>query len=412
MNKPLFRQQALDHIASQDRLYPSLQLVSKPRWLLLAVFGLVIVAGLAAALFIKVPMKLAGPGLLIDRSGLAEIVVADPGRIEQLLVAPGDRVSIGQPVAAVARPDLAREIVAARAKLADAQARYQRLRRFYGLQDGQLAGADALRLSTIAEARRALAERERFLVNKAQRMEALIGRGFIRGEELINVRINLADVRERLANLGETALRVGIDATKRKGETNLALLDEERIIDEQARTITRLSSQLGEQQIVRAAQAGVVTEIKVTVGDVVAAGTPLATISSSADALVALLYVPAAEGKRITPGMAAEIVPTTVKRAIYGHIPGKVIAVAPLQATAQGMRRVLRNDQLVQELTAGGAPIEVRVALDRDSSTASGFAWSASRGPQTIVSAGSPVNGRVVVDSTRLIQLVVLGVSE
>lgn len=96
--------------------------------------------------------------------------------------------------------------------------------------------------------------------------------------------------------------------------------------------------------------------------------------------------------------MTAEIAPTTVERNIFGHIPGRVLSVAPLPATPEGMRRVLQNAQLVTELTAAGAPIEVRIALSRDRRTVSGFAWSSSRGPKSRVSAGSIVRGRVVVD--------------
>jgi HlyD family secretion protein len=96
--------------------------------------------------------------------------------------------------------------------------------------------------------------------------------------------------------------------------------------------------------------------------------------------------------------MTAEIVPTTVERSVYGHIPGRVISVAPLPATPEGMRRVLQNGQLVQELTASGAPIEVRIALERAPANRSGFAWSASKGPRTRISAGSIIDGQVVVD--------------
>lgn len=83
--------------------------------------------------------------------------------------------------------------------------------------------------------------------------------------------------------------------------------------------------------------------------------------------------------------------------------------MAPLPATAEGMRRVLRNDQLVQELTAKGAPIEVRIALERRQDSASGFAWSASEGPDAPVSAGSIVEGKVIVDERRVAALLLPG---
>ena len=405
MAESIYRQSALDRMANPERLDASLALVARPTWLLLAAITLAIGFGLIWAIVTQAPVKIQARGILIDRTGLAEVVAADAGRIEAVLVAPGEAVRVGQPVARVARTELSRELTEARAKLADAQARYARLQGFYGSQSAREAGADSIHLSTIGDSRAALVARARFLEEKLGKMNALVGRGFIQKDRMVDVQIELADVREKTANLGESALRVRVDATKRAGETGLALLDEQRVIDEQQRLIARLGARLGDEQLVRSTHDGRVTEIKVNAGDVIAAGTALATVAPEAGSgsLIALLYVPTADGKRIEPGMAAEIVPTTVERAVYGHIRGTVVSVAPLPATAQGMRRLLQNDQLVAELTAGGVPIEVRIALVRDPANPSGFGWSASHGPRTRISAGSGVAGAVVVDRKRVI---------
>ncbi len=405
MAESIYRRSALDRMANPERLDAPLTLVGRPAWLLLGGFAAMIVFGLIWSVVTQAPVKLQARGILIDRTGLAEIVAGDAGRIDRLLVAPGEAVTVGQPVATVARTELSREIADARAKLSDAQARYDRLRGFYGAQGVREAGADDVRLGTISDSRMALMGRARFLEEKLTKMKALVGRGFIQTDRMVDVQIELAEVRERIANLGESALRVRVDSNKRAGVAGLALLDEQRIIDEQQRLIARLSARLGDEQVVRSQHKGRVTEIKVNAGDVIAAGTALATVApdESGGALIALLYVPTAEGKRIETGMVAEIVPTTVERGVYGHIPGKVVSVAPLPATAQGMRRVLQNDKLVEELLAGGAPIEVRIALDRNAANPSGFAWSASHGPKTRISAGSGVAGAVVVDRKRVI---------
>lgn len=409
VTESIFRQSALDRMASPDRLDAPLTLVGRPSWLLLSAFAVATVFGLAWAAVTHAPVKVGARGILIDRTGLAEIVASDAGRVERLMVSPGDLVEDGQPIATIARTELIREIEAARAKLTDAEARLARLRGYYGTQSSQAAGADNARLSTLAESRRALTERARYLEARAAKMQALLKRGFIQQDSLATVQAELADVRERIATLGESAIRVRVDASKRSGDAGLALLDEQRTIDEQQRLIARLGAQLSDQQMVRAPRRGIVTEVKVSAGDVIAPGTALATISPQGVSLVALLYVPAAEGKRIAKGMAAEIVPTTVERSVYGYITGRVAAVAPLPSTAEGMRRVLRNDQLVQQLVADGAPIEVRIALDRSTTTPSGFAWSASSGPKARPSAGSIVQGQVVVDRTRLIRWLVPG---
>ncbi|WP_293675866.1 NHLP bacteriocin system secretion protein [uncultured Phenylobacterium sp.] len=400
MTESIYRKAALDRLGSPERLDAPLTLVGRPAWLLLAAFAAALVGALGWAFATQAPVRVAASGILIDRTGLAEIVAGDDGRIEQLMVGPGDRVSAGQPIATIARPELRREIAEARSKLADAQARYDRLQGFYGAQGSRQQGADTVRLATLAQSRRALTERAAYLEQKARQMASLVERGFLQRDKLVDVQIELAEVRERIANLEESALRVGIDATTRSGERSLALLDQQRTIQEQTRAVELLSARLADQQVVRSPHAGRITELKVNAGDVVAVGAALATVAPDDDgrSLVALLYVPTSDGKRIEPGMSAEIVPSTVEREVYGHIPGRVLSVAPLPATPEGMRKVLQNDQLVAELTAAGAPIEVRVALSRDRSNMSGFSWSASRGPKSRVSAGSTIQGKVVVD--------------
>ena len=405
MAATIYRRSALDRMANPERLDVPLTLVERPTWLLLAGLAMAIVFGIIWAVATQVPVKVQARGILINRAGLSEIVASDAGRIETLLAAPGDLVRVGQAVARVARGEQARELDDARAKLVDARGRLARLQGFYGAQGSREAGADRVKLGTLSDSREALVARVGYLEEKLGKMGALVGRGFIQKDRMVDVQIELAEVRERIAKLGETEIRVRVDANARTGTTGLALLDEQRIIEEQQRLIARLSARLSDQQIIRSRHAGRITEIKLNVGDVVVAGTALATVApeDGGGSLIALLYVPTAEGKRIEAGMAAEVLPTTVERAVYGHIPGKVIAVAPLPATAQGMRRVLQNDRLVEELLKAGAPIEVRIVLDRNAVNASGFAWSASRGPNARISAGSSVVGAVVVDRKRVI---------
>lgn len=396
----IYRQSALDRVANPERLDASPTLVGRSHWLLLGGLTAAIFFGLIWSMVTQAPVKVEARGILISRSGLAEIVASDSGRIQSLLIAPGDLVRVGTPIARIGQVELVREIDDAHAKLTDAQARLARLEGFYDAVGSRESGADSVRLRTIADSRAALIGREQFLVEKLSNMRRLSAKGFVQRDRVVDTEIELADVRERLSNLSESVLRVGVDANRREGTTKLALLDEQRTIEEQQRLIARLSARLADQQVIRSQHQGRISEIKVNQGDVISAGTALATVApdDNSGALIALLYVPTAEGKRIEAGMPAEIVPTTVERAVYGHIPGKVISVAPLPATAQGMRRVLQNDTLVQELMASGAPIEVRIALIRDRSNSSGFAWSASSGPHSRISAGSSISGAVVVN--------------
>jgi HlyD family secretion protein len=387
-------------MANPERLDAPLRIVSRPHWITLAAIGAAIVVALIWAIVTKAPVKLAASGILIDRAGLIEVVADEEGKLQTLDVAPGDVVAAGQPIATLSRAELGRQLGEARSALHDAEERLARVRNFYDVQNGRQAGADVQRLATIAQTRTALTAQLAALEQKRTKINALVDRGFISRDDLLQTQIAISDTQERIAKLGEEATGVNVGAIARQGQSSLALLDEQKAVDERRRALDELQSRLSEQQTIRAQSAGRVVEVKVNGGDVVGAGSAIATLApvgKSSD-VVALLYVPAGQGKRIRPGMRAEIAPSTVERAEYGYIRGTVASVAPLPSTAAGMRRVLRNDQLVEQLLAGGAPIEVRVALDRDPSTRTGLAWSASKGPAGGVTVGTLVEGHVVVD--------------
>ena len=86
---------------------------------------------------------------------------------------------------------------------------------------------------------------------------------------------------------------------------------------------------------------------------------------------------------------------------------GKVAAVAVYPSTAAAIMRHFQNEQLVQTLTSAGPVTEVRVVLDRDASTVSGFRWSSSSGPPIRISAGTIATADIVTETRAPITLVV-----
>ena len=145
MSETIYRQTALDRMANPERLDAPLTLVPRPSWILLGAFAVALVAGLVWASVARAPVTVGASGILINRSGLAEIAAAQDGRIQTMLVIPGDAVKIGQPIATIARTELTRELADARIELRDAEARLARLQGFYGEQGGRERGADSAR---------------------------------------------------------------------------------------------------------------------------------------------------------------------------------------------------------------------------------------------------------------------------
>ena len=411
MATSIFRKEALDRLANPERLDAPLRLVAAPHWILLAGFAALVAAALVWASATSAPVKVSGRGILIDRAGLSEIVAGDSGQIAAVMVSAGANVVADQPIALLSSSELERDIADTRARLAQAQARQARLFAYYADQARSEGSADTGRLASIARTRAELDRRRIALEERERSIASLTARGFVTRDTLIAAQAEAAEARERIADLDNEAARLRVEGVGRTGRYRLELLDGQNGIDELQRELARLQARAGEQTIIRAQSAGQVIEVKVGPGDVVTPGSALATIARNnrSGEMIALLYVPAGEGRRIQRGMRAELVPDTVEREVYGGIVGRVLSVSPLPATREGMRRILRNDQLVDQLLIGGAVTEVQVALERDPSTATGFRWSSSRGPERGVGIGTLTGARIVIDRRRVLDWLLPG---
>jgi len=414
MGKQIFRQAALDRLSSPEKLDEPVRLVGAPGWLIILTFTIAIATGVVWAATVKAPIKVTAQGILIDRAGLVEIVANKAGLLEMVNLAPGDTVEAGQIVARMSRTDLSRDLTSARAKLAGTEERFSRLKTFYAEQKRREDRSDTERRKSNARTRKLLANRLLLLDERVVSVTSLVKRKVVLRNRLIDAQVAASDARERIFILEGEILSLDLGAVERESTRRLALLDERLNVEGQKREIVRLTGQLKDQQVIRSSRAGLVAEVKVNSGDVVQPGTALATLAPAGanGDLVAVLYIPPGEGKRVEIGMATQILPSTVEREVYGYIVGEVSSVGALPATYEGMRRTLQNDQLVTQLSANGAPIEVRIRMRRDQSTLTGFAWSSSSGPAGGVNAGTLIKGRVIVDKVPIVDLVMPGASK
>jgi HlyD family secretion protein len=155
-----------------------------------------------------------------------------------------------------------------------------------------------------------------------------------------------------------------------------------------------------------------VLELMVERGDVVTPGSPILSVEVQSEELMAVLFVPASDGKRVQVGMAARVSPSTVKKEEFGYLLGRVTWVAAFPSTSRGMVHLLGNEALVTKLMQDGPPIQVDVALERAPRTPTGYRWSSSRGPEGRISSGTLADGSVVVREDRPVSLVLPAVRE
>ena len=151
---------------------------------------------------------------------------------------------------------------------------------------------------------------------------------------------------------------------------------------------------------------GTIIEMRAAVGQFVAAGTTIGTVSGGGDDYYVFAALPPAAGKRVAAGMPVQVVPATVSQEEYGSMPGTVIEVFDRPVSNAAVQTFLQDEQLTEILTDGEPRVIVLVSLEEDDGTPSGFKWSAGSGPPFAVTPGTLSNAQVIIKEQAPITLV------
>lgn len=408
----IFRKVALERLSSPEQLDQLMQVTDPKGWLALTALGTLLLTSILWGVFGSIPTEASGAGILLRRGGVSSLVVAENGQVEEILVSVGDRIERGQVVARIRQEELLRQIQDSRDKLADARSKYRSLVHYAGeqrrLRDQDLAQQRAnLQRSIQALERQAELTRERIASERD-----LLKDGLITKQTLLASEQSLNMAQDQLASARLDLNGLELKRIEAEQQVDQQIQTREAEIRDLELELRERQARLGESSRVISDRAGRVLELLVDRGDVVAPGTALLNLEVVSEDLVAVLFVPATAGKRVHPGMAVRVSPSTVKREEFGSILGKVTWAAEYPSTSRGMVRLLGNEALAQKLMEEGPPIQVNVALERDSSTPSGFRWSSSRGPNLQISSGTLATGDVVVRQEAPINLVIPKVRE
>lgn len=405
----LFRKVALDRLSSPEQLDTVVKVVTVKSWIALTPFlGLLTLATLWG-IFGSIPTKVTGKCMLIQTGGLRDVTAGSPGRITEMKVGVGDTIVAGQTVALVSQPDLAERIAAAEGRLAELRRQEDELQK--QIANAQKLSKTLLSKQSAALERQLAAARER---NKVMNewfaaQQTLFRQGLLTRQALLNSERELAAAQQEVetaeSQIQEAGLR-GAENDKRALQEITAIRNQ---ISETRSSIDIMKSSLAHASEVVSSYAGRVIELKARPGTLVSQGDALVTVESTdggRNELEAVIYIAAAEGKKVEVNMEAQIVPSTVKREEHGFMVATVQSVSEYAATSESMLSVLQNRQIVQELSAGSSPIEVRATLQAGD-TPSGFRWSSEMGPPFKVRTGTLGTAEIVVYRQAPITLVI-----
>lgn len=405
-----FRAKALAHVQDPDQLDDALAVVGSRHWLGFGVVTLFISAALLWSMIATAPTIVTGSGVLLAPAGVAAIFAPGNGHIDTVLVNTGATINPGATIATVRNPERLDAVTAAEEEAQALNDHYIALQAEFALQNEWLAELTE-RMSAAYSERQQKLLAQRDAVNRRLTGErGLQEQGLVSAVTVFASEQQLAQIEYDAAQLANEVAQLVVQRDKQLAQRQHELAELRIRVQGLFRRAETLRREYERQRLIIAEVGGVVAEVAVDSGDPVTPGQTIARIlradsEAEAQRLTAVAYLPASHGKNVETGMDVRISPATVKFELDGYVKGRVVRIAELPASREGLMRRLRNSVLVDDILRAGAAFEVEVELIRDPSTPSGFAWTSGRGPEISLEAGTPAQVEVVTGRTHIISL-------
>lgn len=458
MAREIFRKEAMDQLTSPEGLDRPWSLVPMRAWLSLATLSVLIGAAIAWSIVGRIPETVTGAGVLINPGRVRSLQASYGGQIVELPVRVGQHVEQDGVLAVVNQSELKQSLVQAKLRLkeleradvsqrqleADKHEKEASLRaaqqesmektlselQSFGTQvGGKSQELLAAQTGDLQKTKKLVTNLHEELIDQLKRLRTLESKRLATSDaviaansEVINSEIQLAEMDLKSIELGmrdleikqsESQFKTRVAETKaelRKLSVEAIRSELDRVqaemlrksqIQDQRDRIETLEKQLEEQGIIRSPVGGRVVELSVTLGQVLSAGARFGAVEADEEGaergLRNLAYFPLSSGKRLSPGLAVRVTPSTVQRERFGGMIGKVVRVSPYPITEESATAVVGNPEIVRALSQPGGMIEVEVELERDEASYSGFRWT-SGGPKLKFSAGTTTATRVTVE--------------
>ena len=402
----VFRKVALERMSSPEQLDQLLRVTTPKSWLALVALIALLSTAVAWGYLGQLTTKVIGEGVLIRSGGVQSVVPLGAGQVLDIKVRVGDHISAGQVIGTVAQPSLLERIRIAKGQLADALKEKDEVFKVR---------SDRIRLQLeFLKRQRANLEREILELQQEAKIveqqipvdEELLAKGLVTKQQVYLTRQKLVGIQGSISSRQAQIVQMDSAEFQTENESLEANLQNKNKITDLRRAVEILETQLETESKVVSPYAGQVLEVKVSPGSIVQVGTSIISLHPDVENLEALVYVPAAKAKEVHTGMEAEISPSTVKREEYGFIRGKVAFVSDYPVTEAALMRVFENAPLVRSLSAGGPVTEIRVNMEVDPSTPTGYRWSSRQGAPVKLSGGTICMGEIVTRKQKPISMV------
>ena len=334
-----------------------------------------------------------GAGILMHRGRYVALTSPGEGLVVSFDVKVGDSVTNGQKVGVLYSKTDTEQLFVANRRLERLKSDYDRIAAECRAVADKKKSQHAQFLKHLDDFDRRIAGQVEWYKGHLERMDQLKNTGAV---SAINLREAEDSHDERLvsqeksrverirseAELDDALFRLRTDLIEREERITDASLDAERILREVEYRATIVSD-----------ASGRVSNVNVAPGDRVRIGDSLARLSvaTGTDGWELIAYFSAAEARKLAKGMTAVVTPSTVKAEREGGIRGKVAEVGTFFETPESIQCDFRNNAFTQWIMSrtDGMPVKVRMLLETDPASASGFRWTGGRGPDIRIADGT-----------------------
>ena len=411
----IFRKEVIEKLQSPDRLNEMVQITSAKSWLALVALTGILLSVVVWGFFGSIPENVNGKGILIQHGGVVEIASSGSGAVKQIIAREGDIVKKGDVVASLFLPELEMQISNTVKKLEDINKYYHDLTNFD--QEDLAMREDLIRQKEELQAQ-IIASNDSLIIfyeEKIEQQKLLMEEGLITKETLMRTRDEYFKLQQKNEALKSEMQAVGVDLFETKQQREKEEKNMQMQIFEWERKLDELNALMDLSGSIKSPVNGKVIELLANTGNQISSGSLVMKVEQTSDDenLEAIVYVGGTEGKRIRPGMKVKLAPSTVEVEEYGFIWGTVTYVSEYPSSHLGILRVLGNESLAQSfMSDNGPPIAVRLSLDPDPESYSGYKWTSGAGPPTMIRTGTICNTRIEVDKSSPMELLFVKVNK
>jgi HlyD family secretion protein len=249
-----------------------------------------------------------------------------------------------------------------------------------------------------------LQQQETILKKQLGSGEALYDKGIISEDEYDKNKTDLMLVQQNIKNSKSQIDSIDKQISDMQTQYQSGIQQRELNIKNKQTESDAFAARIKKEGELYAEVSGTVSEISVQAGQNVTINQTVVLIENTGHAgadLEAVVFVSNIQAKKIQPAHPVLIAPTATRPSEHGQITGRVLSVSPFPVTENRLITIFHNETLARQFLNAGGVFEVRVVLDKDAGTPSGFHWTGGNGPNIAVTSGNLCNATFSVEKRK-----------